>query len=149
MPDWVEELVAVYNTSKTEINYILGFSYGAVITFLAANILRPKKIYLCSLSPDFQEDIPVMKKWIKVYIGKRRLKAANSINARDIAKELKIPSVVFYGEGEGGQYPQLKIRCEETTKLARRSRLVVVKNAPHDLSCTNYQEAIKAELKKL
>ena len=130
MPDWVKEFIAVYDTNKTDANYILGFSYGAVIAFLAANTVKPEKIFLCSLSSDFKEDIPSMKKWIKNYIGKRRIAEATKISAKDYASKLEIPSVVFYGEAEGRQYPQLKIRCEETVRIARGSKLVIVKDAP-------------------
>jgi predicted alpha/beta hydrolase family esterase len=56
MSDWVKEFTTSYNTHKTDINYILGFSYGAVIALLVANILKPEKIFLCSLSSDFKED---------------------------------------------------------------------------------------------
>jgi hypothetical protein len=57
-----------------------------------------------------------------------------------------VPPVIFYGEAEGKQYPQLKIRCEETAKLARRSKLIVVANSPHKITHPTYQAAIKAEL---
>jgi predicted alpha/beta hydrolase family esterase len=47
MSDYTEEFEKFYNKHKSEENYILGFSYGAVITFFAAEKLKPKKIYLC------------------------------------------------------------------------------------------------------
>src|SRR3989344_6078254 len=67
-----QEFEVFYNINKGKINYILGFSYGAVITFLTASKLRPNKIYLCSLSSDFKEDRLHMSKRSKNYIGKRR-----------------------------------------------------------------------------
>lgn len=146
MSDWVEEFIAIYNANKTEDNYILGFSYGAVIAFLSANTVKPKKILLCSLSSDFKEDIPSMQKWIRNYVGKKRMAEMCKISAVDTAKKLKIPSVVFYGDVEGRRYPQLKIRCEETTKIACNSKLVIVKDAPHDIAHPNYRKAIESEL---
>jgi len=37
----------------------------------------------------------------------------------------------------------LKKCCEETAKLAENSKLIVVKDAPHDISFIAYQQAIK------
>jgi hypothetical protein len=87
-----------------------------------------------------------MKKWIRNYIGKRRIADMCKISAVDVAKKLNIPSVVFYGEAEGRQHPQLKIRCEETANLSPRSKLVLVKDAPHDIAYPSYREAIRLEL---
>lgn len=66
------EFLDYFNQHKTERNYILGFSYGAVIGLLTANQTKPQKLYLCSLSPDFKEDKGAMPKWVKSYIGVKR-----------------------------------------------------------------------------
>ncbi len=147
MSDYAREFVNTYTINKTTTNYVLGFSYGAVVALITANALKPKKIYLCSLSPDFKEDVSTMSPWIRKYIGKNRLSDIQKRNAREIARKLKVQSVVFYGDAEGKLYPQLKIRCEKTVKIASRSKLVVVKDAPHKMNHHNYQEAIMSELK--
>lgn len=146
MSDYVEEFEKFYDTHKTATNYILGFSYGAVIAFITANQLKPKKIYLCSLSPDFKEDVTKMKPWVKRLIGKRRFQDAQRRSGKKIARELKVPSLVFYGEAEGKKFPQLRIRCEETVKIATKSRLVIVRGAPHNLSHPEYMKSLKKEL---
>src|SRR5690606_37231643 len=97
-----------FHKHKGRQNYVLGFSYGAVIALITANDLKPKKIFLCSLSPDFKEDSKNMKEWIKKLIGKNRYKDIQTRSGRKIAQELKVPSVIFYGEKEGKQYPKLK-----------------------------------------
>lgn len=136
-----------YLKHKAEENYVLGFSYGAVIALMSAEKLQPKKVFLCSLSPDFREDVSAMNESIKRYIGKRRLSDCKTRSGKDIARKLTVPAVVFYGEIEGEMYPQLKRRCEETVKLAEKARLVVIKNSPHDIADPNYVEAIKASIK--
>lgn len=141
-----EDFKNFFNKNKGEVNYVLGFSYGAVINLLTASELKPNKIFLCSLSPDFKEDNKEMKDWIKNYLGKNRIKDIQTRSGRKLAKELSIPSIVFYGEKEGKQYPNLKNRCEETVKLARNSRLVIVKNAPHKINYPSYIEAIKENI---
>jgi dienelactone hydrolase len=139
----------VYEKEKSEENYVLGFSYGAVIAFLSANIVRPKKIFLCSLSARFKEDVSAMKPWIRRYQGKRRIAESLKTSGREAAKNLKIPSVVFCGEVESKLYPQLLVRCKETAKLAAKSKLVIVENAPHKIDYPTYQVAITKELQTL
>lgn len=145
MSDYVLEFEEFYNKNKTEKNYILGFSYGAVITFITAEKLQPEKVFLCSLSPDFKEDLKNEKQWILNYIGKRRAADAITRSAIGIAKKLSVPSIVFYGEKEGTQYPKLKKRCEETVTLAKDAKLVVVRGAPHSISHPEYILAIKEQ----
>lgn len=150
MPDYVSQFKEFYLRHKTKNDYLLGFSYGAVIAFMSASDLKPKKIYLCSLSPDFKEDVKAIKPWwIRSFIGKRRFADIKTRSARKVAKALKIPAVVFYGEAEGKRYPQLKKRCEETVRLAKNAKLVVVKNAPHKIDYPEYMAAIKKEFEKL
>lgn len=140
------EFVDFYNKNKGQENYILGFSYGAVITLLTANELKPHKIFLCSLSPDFAED----KHWLKQgdikYIGKRRYSDTRTRFGRVTAKNLKVPSVIFCGEVEGKKYPELLKRCEETAKIANNSKIIMVKNAPHQIDFEEYQKAIMKEV---
>ena len=72
MTDYAVEFESFYEKHKANDNYVLGFSYGAVIAFITANKLKPKKIYLCSLSSDFKEDVRSMKPRItKVYRKKK------------------------------------------------------------------------------
>lgn len=147
MTDYVLEFENFYKKNKVDENYVLGFSYGAVIAFITANKLKPKKIFLCSLSPDFKEDIPNMRQWVLNYIGKNRVADFLTRSGKKIAEELTVPATIFYGEKEGRQYPQLKIRCEETVKLAKQARLVIVKKSPHNISNSEYVVAIKAEFR--
>ncbi len=140
-----KEFQEFYNKHKGKENYILGFSFGAVITFISAEKLQPKKIFLCSLSPYFKEDLKNEKQWILDYVGRKRVADFLLMRGKAIAKELKIPATIFYGEEEGRRYPKLKKRCEETASLVYKAKLVVVKNAPHDTSFPEYAEAIMNE----
>lgn len=140
-----KEFQVFYDKNKGAENYILGFSFGAVITFISAEKLRPVKIFLCSLSPYFKEDLKNEKQWILDYVGKRRVSDFLTMDGRKIAKELKVTATIFCGEEEGRRYPKLKKRCEETASLAHKAKLVMVKNAPHDTSFPEYAQAIKNE----
>ncbi|MFA5369008.1 MAG: hypothetical protein WC303_03375 [Candidatus Paceibacterota bacterium] len=145
MNDYIAQFEKFYKENKSNINYVLGFSYGAVIAFITAADLKPKKIYLCSLSPDFREDLTSMKEWIIKYIGKKRIEDLKRRSAKDIAKKLNVPATIFYGEKEGKRFPDLKNRCEETVRLAKNTKLIIVKNSPHDISNPEYVLAIKKE----
>ena len=46
MTDYALEFENFYERHKAKDNYVLGFSYGAVIAFITANKLKPKKIKL-------------------------------------------------------------------------------------------------------
>ncbi|OGD24051.1 hypothetical protein A2Z10_00875 [Candidatus Azambacteria bacterium RBG_16_47_10] len=145
MIDYTLEFKAFYEKHKAKDNYVLGFSYGAVIAFITANKLKPKKIYLCSLSPDFKEDVSDMKPWIARYVGKNRIADSLQRSGKEIAKNLVVQAVVLYGEEEGRQYPKLKIRCEETARLAKNAKIVVVKKSSHNIAHPEYTAAIKAQ----
>ncbi len=140
------ELVDFFKKYKGGENHILGFSYGAVLAMLISNEVKPKRLYLCSLSPDFSEDLKFISSDIKKYIGKRRFSDIKNRSGKELANSLNIPITAFYGEEEGKQFPQLKRRCEETVKLARNAKLVVVKDAPHKIDFLGYVEAIEKEI---
>ncbi len=134
LSDNAVELVDFFKKYKEEENYILGFSYGSVLAMLNANEIKLKKLYLCSLSSAFSEDVEFVPEGLIKYIGKRRYLDMNNRSGMKIAKELNVSTTIFYGEREGREYPQLKKRCEETAKLARNAKLIVVKDAPHKMA---------------
>lgn len=143
-----KEFVEFYERHKAEENYILGFSYGAVITLMVANFIHPNKIFLCSLSPDFEEDKEWNKKWIR-YIGKRRYEDSLTRSATDLAKRLQVSSVIFCGEKESILYPALFKRCSDTVELAKKSKLVMLEDTPHKIDFPEYVKKIKEEILKL
>jgi pimeloyl-ACP methyl ester carboxylesterase len=149
LSDNAVELLNFFKKYQGEKNYILGFSYGAVLAMLIANEVKPKRLYLCSLSPDFSEDLKFMTSDIKKYIGKRRLSDIKNRSGRKIAKELNVPTTIFYGKKEGSEYPQLKKRCEETAKLIKNAKLKVVKDASHQIDFPSYVDAVKVNLSYL
>lgn len=138
-----QEFVSYLEEKKEKNYYVLGFSYGAVIALMTAEKIKPKKLILCSLSPDFKEDTKAMPIWLKKYIGANRYADTATRSANKLAKSLTVETVLLYGEKEGVKYPQLKKRSEETARLIKKSRLIVVKDAPHDISFSAYHKAIR------
>lgn len=138
-----QEFLRFFESNKAKNNYVLGFSYGAVIALMTANIVKPKKLILCSLSPDFKEDYQAMPTWLKKYIGLNRCLDNKTRSAVELAKSLETETVLLCGEKESVDYPQLLKRCKETAKFAKNCKLIIVKDAPHDISFPTYQAAIK------
>ena len=145
MSDYVVEFEEYYVKHKTEKNYVLGFSFGAMIAFISAQQLQPDRLYLCSLSPYFKEDLHTLKSYWRKFIGKNRVQDFKKVSAKQIATQVKIPITIFYGGAEAKKYPQLKVRCEKTSKDIKNAKLVFVKDAPHQLNHPNYIEAIKKQ----
>jgi len=107
MSDYIKQFEDFYVKHKSDANHVLGFSYGAVVAFSTAEKLGIKKLYLCSLSPDFLEDVTGMQDWIKKYIGIRRLEDCLTRSGREVARKLTVPTVIFYGEKEADEFPQI------------------------------------------
>lgn len=141
-----EEIADVLKLYPTEEKYILGFSFGAVLIMLIANQFKFKKIFLCSISPVFLEDTKSMSPEIRKYIGKRRYIDTQTRSALNIAKTINTPTTIFYGQKEAENFPQLKKRCRETSQLIPESKLVIIKNAPHQIDASNYKLAIQSEI---
>ncbi len=149
MSDYIAEFQIIYHKNKTKVNYVLGFSYGAVVAFCTAKQLGVDRLFLCSLSPDFAEDRLAMSPDVVRYIGKRRYVEVSTRSADSIAKDLKTPTTLFCGERECRQYPQMLVRANQVAKLAKNARLVMAKNAPHAIDFPSYQENIIFEINKI
>jgi len=145
MSDYLSEFEEYYVKHKTKKNYVLGFSFGAMIAFISAQRLQPDRLYLCSLSPSFREDLGTLKPYWKALIGKHRLQDFQKISAEQTAAKLKVPTTIFYGGSEAKKYPQLKVRCEEVSKAIKNAKLVFVEDAPHKIDHPNYVKAIKGK----
>ena len=148
MSDYVNEFVEFYGKNKSDVNYVLGFSFGAMTAFISAPVIKPSHLYLCSLSPYFKEDLTTLKQNHAIVIGIRRLKDFSNHGAKEIAKLLhNIPIDIFYGENEAEKYPRLKNRCILTHKALPNSKLTVVKNASHKINHLEYVKAIKSQFR--
>ena len=143
MTDHVAEFLNFFERHKSEQNFILGFSFGAMIAFISSPDTRPEHLYLCSLSPYFQEDISDMKNWWKRFMGKRRMASFKQYKSTEIAKRITAPTTIFCGEAEAIKFPSLKKRCEHVHNRIRSSQITFPENAPHQIEFPTYKQAIK------
>jgi len=93
--------IKTYNKIKTRKKYILGFSYGAMIAFLAATKISVDTLILCSLSPYFQEDLPKKKVYFRSPIQADRYNDFSKLHFATLAKKLKAKKIhLLYGTKE-------------------------------------------------
>ena len=118
-----------------------------MIAFISAPDVDPARLYLCSLSPYFKEDIPTLKNWWKTYMGKRRMNDFAHHKAKAIAKEISCPTRIFCGEAESKKFPTLLKRCEQAERDIKNAQLVIPENAPHEINFPSYVTALKAHIK--
>lgn len=147
MTDYVREFRAVYekNHKGAEV-YFLGFSFGAIISFIAAAELKPKAIILCSLSPFFKEDLSKLRPWWKRALGKKRLEDFNSLSFSLLAKKISSRAFIFAGSRE---VEDVFRRAEEAKNQIRGSKLLIVPEAKHDISQGAYLQEVKNLIAKL
>lgn len=73
-----------YRKIKSKKKYILGFSFGAMIAFIASTKVRSEGLILCSLSPFFKEDV-----------------SGSQIRCATLAKKIKSKQILMmYGASE-------------------------------------------------
>jgi alpha/beta superfamily hydrolase len=138
MTDYLHEFNQQVKNTTDEL-YLVGFSFGAMIAAIAAPNLKPKKLFLCSLSPFFKEDLPALSIAARRSLGAKRLLDFSKYPFSDIAKNIKSSTFLFRGENE---LPSVIERSEIAQKKIRNSKLIIVKGANHDLRHPNYMHEI-------
>ena len=84
-----------YKKINSKNKYILGFSFGAMIAFIASTKVRSNGLILCSLSPFFKEDLPVSK------IVAKKNKDFYKLRSVSLAKKIKSEQILMmYGAQE-------------------------------------------------
>ncbi len=142
MTQYVSEFMDIYNAAKKEGDqtYLFGFSYGAYIAFLAAIKIKPKAVFLCSISPYFKEDLnDLYKSWIRMS-GKARIIDHKKYVFDSLAKKFNSKAFIFVGDAEQWQ---LMRRAKIAHKLIKNSKLIIIPKARHRIGQREYQNAIK------
>ncbi len=146
--DFVEDLVKYYNTKKHNGNvYLLGFSAGAWIAFMASLIIKPTCTITCSLSPYFEEDMRFWKEqWINE-IGKKQFEMFKNYKFKEIVSASNSKIIFLYGEKD---INLVKERSKIAHNKIKNSKLILIPNAGHDIRQLEYlraiQEVITAEI---
>ncbi|MBI4080314.1 MAG: hypothetical protein HY430_00920 [Candidatus Levybacteria bacterium] len=118
--------------------YILGFSFGAMIAFLAATKVNTTGLILCSLSPYFQEDLEKMKKNPAAQITRRRYKDFSKLHCSSLAKRVKAGQIhMLYGAKEAKTL--IKRVTETYGHLSSTDKyLIPIEKTTHDIGDKRY-----------
>lgn len=134
---------------KTKEKYILGFSFGAMIAFIASTKVKVSGLILCSLSPYFQEDVlKDNNKWASS-ISTARYEDFSKLHAGTLAKNIKSGQTHFlYGAKEA---KTLIKRVTETYGHIRSTRkhLIPIREAEHNIGDKRYLYKIQQIAKTL
>lgn len=143
----LQSFLTIYQNTQADEKYVLGFSFGAVIAFLASSQVKFKAQILCSLSPYFKEDLPKIKKWWARFIGKKRYADFYSLEADKLVMTVKTPTFFLYGAEESSLVVE---RAQETfANLKILKKLIPVEGVKHDISDIRYLNAIDNVIKNL
>lgn len=101
MSDYIAEFLKQYEATRGKrVVYLWGFSWGAMIALITALKIKPAMLILCSLSPWFREDLLyVPLRWRK-RVGKRRLQEFKQLSFRQVAKQVRCPTILVAGSTE-------------------------------------------------
>lgn len=147
MTDYVNYFKQVYLNNKADENYILGFSYGAVVSFISSPEVKPDLQILCSLSPYFAEDLPNIPQSWKKAIGKRRVKDFKQYSGINISHLVHCETIILFGSEEGSEVRACNDRVSQN--LEGKKRKIVLKGVKHDIADARYQQAIQDIIKSL
>ncbi len=146
MSDYCKEFLKQYTKhTKTDEVYILWFSFGAMIAFITSPETNPKALFLCSLSPFFQEDLPGIKERWKKSLGFRRTSDFDATSFDLIAKRVKCKTHIFAGTQE---WPEVEKRAKAAKQKIYKSELHMIGGARHDIGQGAYVKKVGEVLGK-
>lgn len=152
VPKYVEQFVEFYENNKSDHNIIIGNSYGAMVAFLAAPIVKPDRAIICSLSPYFNEDKDKTTKSYRIKkFGINREHAMSQLSATKTAQDLNKTNVsvtLLYGEQEKELHPHLMQRVWQTAKQLKHAEVIEAPGAPHAFYNKTYIDTISSVLAK-
>lgn len=145
MSDYVDEFFSQLVHKKDDEVYLFGFSFGAMIAFIAATRIKTKVLILCSLSAYFKEDLKFVKKSWKSYVGKNRMRDCCNFSFQNLIKRINCKTILIVGNKED---EILLKKSRDVHKKIKNSELFIV-NARHDISQEKYMNKICAVIKDL
>ncbi len=106
-----------------------------MIAFISAIKIKPKVLFLCSLSPYFKEDLRFLKKSWKNDIGKKRIEDLKNFSFNNLVKDINSKTILIVGEKEP---KELHKRVNDAYKKIKKSELIIINGAKHKISQKEY-----------
>ncbi len=134
--------ISLYKTIDAPKKYILGFSYGAMIAFVASTKVSVSGLILCSLSPYFSEDISSIQDKNISSLMEARFKDFSTLHFSALVKKLKTKQVLMlYGKQEARVLVRRVLKAFEQIDSKHKS-LMSIKKTEHDISDEKYISTI-------
>jgi len=134
---FLKEYKKIRNSKKN----ILGFSYGAMIAFLASTKVEVDTLILCSLSPYFQEDV-MHKRIPRSPIQADRHSDFSKLNSTELAKKIKARQILMlYGSKEAKSLVRRVVETFDDIKLSKK-QLLRIKKTEHNIGDKRYLQTI-------
>lgn len=141
---WVADFSRIVERDGAKNASVIGFSFGAYIAVLAAKKYDFNRLYLCSLSPYFKDDLPHIPDAAWKALGSRR-KA--DFSSHSFPEDIGASAVFFVGEHE------IRYELQAVEKRYRawkgEKKYIVVPDADHDLESGEYLDSLLSEIKVL
>lgn len=147
MSDYVKVFKEKYQQLSFDEGYVLGFSFGAMISFISSPELKFKTQILCSLSPWFKEDLPYLKAWWKKVVGKRRVSDLTGFSYRDLARDIDCRTILLAGSKEEIEVERNNQAVFSLLKCPKE--YFVIEGAKHDITQDLYREQIYKTISEL
>ncbi len=150
-PNWFKSLSSIqsdflkfFDAHKTEQNTLLGFSYGAMISFRFSLNNDIEKLILCSPSPYFAEDLKNIPLHYQIMALLHKKDFRENWKFNELEKQYNCPTIIFYGEKEN---KHLISRAKEFKKThPDLVTLIEVKVAQHNIAEKEYFNKIEKTL---
>lgn len=141
-----EQFLRVYKKINTRKKYILGFSFGAMIAFLASTKVSTSGLILCSLSPYFKEDIVRVK---RSSVSSRMKDDFSTLHCATLAKQIKAKQIrMLYGAKETKSLIN-RVTYAFDHISSTQKYLIPVKSTEHDIGDKKYLYQIHQLAKEL
>ena len=127
-----EYFLKKYKKVNSKKKYILGFSYGAMIAFIASTKVEVSGLILCSLSPYFKEDI-----------------SSSPLHCATLAKQIKAKQILLlYGAKEEKSLRKRVADAYDKISSAHKY-LIPILEAEHNIGDRRYLNKIHQIAKEL
>ncbi len=120
---------------------ILGFSYGAMIAFIASTKISVKSLILCSLSPFFKEDMAKEQR--------PRYRDFVNLSSENLAKQIRAKQILLlYGEKED-RFLINRVMDTYSEIPNHNKSLIKIKNTEHNIADQRYLDKIHRAIQQL
>lgn len=142
LKEYKRKLLLKKKTVKREKRYILGFSFGAMIAFIAATKVRVDGLILCSLSPYFKEDLPKTKQRGSSALETSRYQDFSKHSSNSLTKQIKTKKILMlYGTKESTKLIKRVTKAYKQISSTQK-KLVPITKTEHNIGTPKYLRTI-------